>query len=136
LSQLAGDPTWFVRLRAIISLGMLGDPRAVPTLLCGLTDSNRLVRLRAAEALVKLKGEMAPVFQQVVETQDRYGLHAYLTALENADLLGSLDEDIQTSTKIQTKEKNFLLTVLQTGLLPAEEPERREDLQCEAASRT
>jgi len=47
LSELVGDPIWFVRLRAIISLGELSEPRAIPDLMRGLTDSNRLVRLRA-----------------------------------------------------------------------------------------
>ena len=46
LRDLAGDPIWFVRLRAIISLGELCEPRAIPDLIRGLTDSNRLVRLR------------------------------------------------------------------------------------------
>src|SRR5713226_5437341 len=53
LNELARDPIWFVRLRAIVSLGKLSDPRAIPSLLRGLTDSNRLVRLRAAEALIE-----------------------------------------------------------------------------------
>lgn len=122
LNELARDPTWFVRLRAIVSLGKLCDPRAVPTLLRGLTDSNRLVRLRAAEALVELKSEMAPIFQQVVSTRDRYGLHAYLTALENGNLRGKLEESIQANAGIETEEKNRLLKVLQTGTLPPQEP--------------
>jgi HEAT repeat protein len=122
LNELARDPIWFVRLRAIVSLGKLSDPRAIPSLLRGLTDSNRLVRLRAAEALVELKAEMAPLFEQVVQTRDRYGFHAYLTALENADLRGKLEADIQASTKISDEEKSRLHKVLQTGTLPAEEP--------------
>ena len=128
LNELARDPIWFVRLRAIVSLGKLSDPRAIPPLLRGLTDSNRLVRLRAAEALVELKTEMAPTFQQVVETRDRYGLHAYLTALENADLQGKLEGELQASTKINKEEKNRLRRVLQTGALPTEEPVRVEDV--------
>src|SRR5207245_10499525 len=47
LKNLVGDPIWFVRLRAIISLGQLCEPRAVPDLIRGLQDSHRLVRLRA-----------------------------------------------------------------------------------------
>src|SRR5467141_3096654 len=100
LNELARDPIWFVRLRAIVSLGKLSDPRAIPCLLRGLTDSNRLVRLRAAEALVELKPHMAPIFGQVVQTRDRYGVHAYLTALENADLRQELVREIQASTEI------------------------------------
>jgi HEAT repeat protein len=122
LSELARDPIWFVRLRAIVSFGKLSDPRAIPSLLRGLTDSNRLVRLRAAEALVEIKTEMAPIFARVVQTRDRYGLHAYLTALENADLRGRLEAEIQTSTKISDEEKGLLQSVLETGALPADKP--------------
>lgn len=121
LSELAGDPVWFVRLRAVIGLGKLGDARAIPTLLQGLSDSNRLVRLRAAEALVGLGGEMARIFQSVVELRDRYGLHAYLTALENANLQGKLEAELQSDATISLEEKNLLLKVLQTGALPTEE---------------
>src|SRR2546425_1005932 len=122
LTELVRDPIWFVRLRAIVSLGKLSDPRTIPALLRGLMDVNRLVRLRAAEGIVELKAEMAPIFADVVATGDRYGLHAYLTALENADLRGKLEESIETSTKINAEDKNRLRKVLQTGTLPAEEP--------------
>src|SRR2546426_5329379 len=57
-------------------------PPLFRSLLRGLTDSNRLVRLRAAEALLDLKAEMVAIFEQAVASRDRYGLHAYLTALE------------------------------------------------------
>jgi HEAT repeat protein len=122
LNELARDPIWFVRLRAIVSLGKLSDARAIPSLLRGLTDSNRLVRLRAAEALIELKTEMTPVFEQVVQARDRYGLHAYLTALENANLREKLEAEIQAATKISDEEKGVLQKVLQTGALPPEKP--------------
>jgi HEAT repeat protein len=127
LNELARDPIWFVRLRAIVSLGKLSNLRAVPCLLRGLTDSNRLVRLRAAEALVELKSDMAPIFAQVVETRDRYGVHAYLTALENADLRGKLEEEMRASTEFANEERDRLQKVLQTGALPAEEPAKSEE---------
>jgi HEAT repeat protein len=133
LNELARDPIWFVRLRAIVSLGKLSDTRAIPSLLRGLTDSNRLVRLRAAEALVELKSDMAPVFEQVVQTRDRYGLHAYLTALENADLQGKLEAEIQASTKIRNEEKDHLQKVLRTGALSADEPASANQLRDKAA---
>jgi len=135
LNELATDPVWFVRLRATISLGGLGDPRAIPTLLQGLTDANRLVRLRAAEALVGLRTEMAPIFQHVVEIRDRYGLHAYLTALENANLQGKLEAELQASTKITTEERQRLESVLQTGALPAEEAATAERIPDKAGLR-
>jgi HEAT repeat protein len=134
LSELARDPIWYVRLRAIVSLGKLSGPRAIPSLLRGLTDSNRLVRLRAAEGLVELEADMAAVFEQVVQVRDRYGLHAYLTALENADLRGKLDGEIQASTKISVEEKDYLLRVLQTGALPEEDPATEEEVRDRTAS--
>src|SRR6266436_1755765 len=128
LNELARDPIWFVRLRAIVSLGKLSDPRAIPSLLRGLMDSNRLVRLRAAEALVELDTRMAPIFEQVVETGDRYGLHAYLTALENADLRTKLEQELQGSTEIKEEVRDRLEKVLRTGTLPAGEPAVSENL--------
>jgi HEAT repeat protein len=122
LNELVGDPIWFVRLRAIISLGELCEPRAVPDLIRGLTDSHRLVRLRAAEALIKLKTAMAPIFQQVIATQDRYGLQAYLAALENAGLRGTLEEELRAGKPESADEKSSPWNILQTGALPAEEP--------------
>jgi HEAT repeat protein len=133
LNELARDPIWFVRLRAIVSLGKLSDPRAIPSLLRGLMDSNRLVRLRAAEALVELETRMAPIFEQVVETGDRYGLHAYLTALENADLRAKLEQELQVSTEIKEEVRDRLQRVLRTGTLLAEEPAVSESLSPKAA---
>ena len=122
LSELAADPVWFVRLRAIVSLGKLSDCRAIPTLLRGLMDSNRLVRWRAAEALVEFKTEMVPIFEEVVAARDRYGLHAYLTALENAGMRGQLEVELQANTRTVEDVKQRLRNVLETGTLPVEEP--------------
>src|SRR5260370_27964912 len=135
LNELVRDPIWFVRLRAIVSLGRLSDRRAIPSLLRGLTDSNRLVRLRAAESLVGLKTEMVPIFERVVATRDRYGLHAYLTSLENADLRGKLELELQVSTRtrIDKEERKRLQNVLQAGTLPEEEPATAESVPKTAA---
>ncbi|OLB38012.1 MAG: hypothetical protein AUH11_07535 [Acidobacteria bacterium 13_2_20CM_57_17] len=133
LNELARDPIWFVRLRAIVSLGKLSEPRAIPSLLRGLMDSNRLVRLRAAEALVELDIRMAPIFEQVVETGDRYGLHAYLTALENANLRAKLEQELQSSTEIREEVRDRLQKVLRTGTLPAGETAASEGSPDKAA---
>lgn len=117
LSELARDPTWFVRLRAIVSLGKLSDRRVVAALLRGLSDSNRLVRLRAAEALVALKTETLPVFERVVAAGDRYGLHAYLTAIENADVLAKLEEQLLNAPNITEEKKKYLLGILRSASL-------------------
>jgi HEAT repeat protein len=135
LSQLARDPTWFVRLRAIISLGGFSDPRAIPVLLHGLTDSHRLVRLRAAEALVQLRTKMVAIFQQVTQMRDRYGLHAYLTATENADLLEKLKLEVQASTHLSEDEKKHLQKILKSGMPSLEEPAMAESVPAKGAER-
>jgi|SRR5579859_208260 len=134
LSELAEDSVWFVRLRAVVSLGKLADSKTIPTLLKGLTDSHRLVRLRAAEGLVGRNAEIAPIFQRVAETRDRYGLHAYLTALENANLRGKLEAELEAGANMTLKEKDWLQEVLRAGTFPAEEPVRMEPVPSTAGS--
>ena len=121
LSELTRDPSWFVRLRAIVGVGKFSVPRMIPVLLGGLGDSNRLVRLRAAEALVTYPGAMLPVFREVVAIGDGYALHAYLTALENADLLNKLETELQSNRQIESSEKARLKAVLSSGSLTSEE---------------
>jgi hypothetical protein len=65
---------------------------------------------------------MAPIFQQVIATQDRYGLQAYLAALENAGLRGTLEEELQAGKPESEDEKSSPWNILQMGALPAEEP--------------
>jgi len=134
LSELARDPIWFVRLRAIVSLGKLGHGTAIPFLLHGLADSNRLVRLRAAEALMDLNTEMAPIFEQVVAMRDRYGLHAYLTALENAGLQPKMQAEIKALRPASKQDKAVLLEVLRTGTVPPERHAPQEKASTAAAS--
>jgi HEAT repeat protein len=133
LSELAKDSIWFVRLRAIVSLGKLCHPAAIPFLLRGLTDSNRLVRLRAAEGLVEFKADLAPIFEEVIGRRDQYGLHAFLTALENAGLESSLVASIKDSSR---EANGILLDVLRTAKLPAEPPRLAENTRAKAASQT
>jgi hypothetical protein len=78
---------------------------------------------------------MVPIFERVVATRDRYGLHAYLTALENADLRGKLELELQVSTRtrIDKEERKRLQNVLQAGTLPEEEPATAESVPKTAA---
>jgi HEAT repeat protein len=120
LGVLAQDPVWFVRLRALVGLAKLSHPGAVPLLLRGLSDTNRLVRLRAAEGLVKPETEMVPVFAQVAACEDQYGLHAYCTALENAGLRAKLEAELATSPRVSELERKRLFDLLRSGKRPAE----------------
>jgi HEAT repeat protein len=116
LGELTRDTVWFVRLRAVVAIGKLYDTEAVPHLMNALTDSNRLVRMRAAEALVDFKSELVSIFDQVVKTKDRYGLHAFLAALENADLHSKLVAELRQAASSEF-EVDELLTVLSSGKL-------------------
>jgi HEAT repeat protein len=118
LNELAQDPVWFVRLRAMVSLGQLTSRRAIPVLLQGLKDANRLVRLRAAEGLVQGGLDMSSVFEQVVELRDRYGLHAYLAALDNADLRDKLEQELRSAPQLTEERRQYLLDVLHAGMQP------------------
>ena len=122
LTELAKDPVWYVRLRAVVALGKLNNPGAVADIIQALTDANRLVRVRAGEALVAQTGVLLPSFQQVIELRDRYGLHAYLAALENAELRPKLEEELRADCRLSEKQKEQLEEVLKTGVLPEMEP--------------
>jgi hypothetical protein len=86
-------------------------------LLHGLTDSNRLVRLRAAEGLVDFKTELLPIFEKVIALNDQYGLHAFLTAIENAGLHAILVEGVENTGGTRGEADARLLEVLRTGKL-------------------
>ena len=118
LAELSCDTVWFVRLRAVVAIGKLHDVKALPHLLTALTDSNRLVRMRAAEALVDFKSELVPIFAQVVKSHDHYGLHAFLAALENADLRNRLDAELRQAVNHPNAEIDWLLTILSRGKFP------------------
>jgi len=136
LSELAKDSVWFVRLRAIVSLGRLCHPETIPLLLNGLTDSNRLVRLRAGEGLVDFKAELLQIFEMVVALRDQYGLYAYLTALENAGLQAKLQTEIEANPRTSRKTKKSLLEVLRTAKLSGESAALQENVRVKAASRS
>ena len=120
LTHLADDPVWFVRLRAVVSLGNFRHSGALTALLRRLGDSNRLVRLRAAEALVQFETDKIAIFKKVVAARDRYGLHAYLTALDNAALQPILEAELKTTQRVSNPTRELLLEVLRSGNLPNE----------------
>ena len=134
LSDLAKDPVWFVRLRAIVSLGELCHRGALPFLLHGLTDSNRLVRLRAAEGLVGFKADLLQIFENVVALKDQYGLHAFVTALENAGLQANLVAAIQNNPRASKETNKNLLDILRTVKLTPEPLASEKNVLVKAAS--
>jgi HEAT repeat protein len=100
-----------------VSLGKIRRPSAVPPLLRCVRDSNRLVRLRAAESLLDVNIDSVAILEQLVATGDRYALHAYLTALDNAGLQSKIAQQVEADIRISATTKRSLLTVLETGNL-------------------
>jgi HEAT repeat protein len=82
LGNLIRDNTWFVRLRATTAVNQIHHPRTIPILLEAVRDSNRQVRIRAAAALAKFEHETIENLQSIVDSRDRYALHAMISALE------------------------------------------------------
>ncbi len=132
LTELSQDPIWFVRLRAIVSLGELRDPSAVSILLRGLVDSKRLVRVRAAESLLKISSDQAAMFERVVALNDRYGTDAYLTALDNAGLIATIQEKLAQLPP--GARKDMLLEILTAKTLPTANPMPELSASAKAAS--
>ena len=118
LIELTRDVVWYVRLRAVVALGKLHRPEALPYFVKALTDSNRLVRMRAAEALIDQGADMIPIFRSVVATRDRYGLHGYLAALENAGLRATLEAKLKETKTLPKDEAERFLQVLHSASLP------------------
>ncbi len=82
LANLIRDDTCFVRLRATSALNQIPHPRTIPHLLEAVCDSNRQVRIRAAAALAKFEHETVEILRSIVNSRDRYALHAMISALE------------------------------------------------------
>ena len=76
------------------------------------------MRLRAAEGLVSINSERVSIFDKVVGVHDRYGLHAYFAALDNADLRATLDAELQDTLQLSEERKIHLREVLRGGIQP------------------
>src|SRR5207302_4311766 len=93
-----------IHVRATIGMaGFRADMRGTPT---------------EVEDLEKIG--LLSVFEQVAALKDRYGLHAYLTALENSNLRGKLETEIRESRELTPEQKGCLQDVLQIGRPPVE----------------
>jgi HEAT repeat protein len=97
LATLARDQEWFVRLRAVTSLGRFSEPRAVPVLVHGVCDRNRHVRQRSAEALVRIPDSLG-VLRDVLKTGDAYALQAMIAELDRTGEFDKLLEKLDSGS--------------------------------------
>jgi DNA-binding phage protein len=97
LAELARDPEWFVRLRAVVALGSFGEKESTAVLIRSLADRNRLVRQRAAWSLMNSRETIAKLLPLIMEIGDNYGLQAVVTELERSgrfsDVLGEVGRE-------------------------------------------
>lgn len=114
LSGLVDDEEWFVRLRAVVALGELEDPRAIPILLHGLCDRNRQVRIRSACGLSRLRNHLEDVVSLALKTQDPYAIQELVSELERS---GGIFEIVTVLADPQRRSKAeaALLTALRGG---------------------
>src|SRR5467141_684630 len=92
LGDLARDEVWFVRLRAVIALDEIRHPRTIPNLLETVGDANRLIRMKAASTLARFEHRRIEILRNIVDSSDRYALHAMISALE---LGGGFDQTLK-----------------------------------------
>jgi len=115
LDTLSTDEEWFVRLRAVTSLGRFREPRALPALLRGICDRSRHVRQRAAEALVMMPNS-TDVLREVLDTQDSYALQAFIAELDRAGEFERLVTELESpSGPCSGAESSRLLQALESG---------------------
>lgn len=107
LAQLAEDPEWFVRVRAVVALGAFVDQGATPVLLKRLTDRQRLVRQRAAWALMRSR-RLVEVLQGAVQIGDNYGLQALVSELDRHGLYEELIRKLGAGSAAQVRLANRL----------------------------
>ena len=114
LAGLVDDEEWFVRLRAVVALGELEDPRAIPILLHGLCDRNRQVRIRSACGLSRLKGHVEDIICLALKTQDAYAIQELVSELERSGAIFELVTALGDSRRCARAEA-ALLAALRGG---------------------
>ena len=90
LSTMTMDKVWFVRLRAATSLAAFKDPSCIDVFVRLLCDVNRVVRQRAALALVAFPRHAKDILELIIATQDKYALHSYVSELQRSGGYGDL----------------------------------------------
>jgi len=114
LTGLVDDEEWFVRLRAVVALGELEDPRTIPVLLHGLCDRNRQVRIRSACGLSRLKNHLEDIICLALKTQDAYAVQELISELERSGGIFEMVTALGDSRR-RAKAEAALLAALRGG---------------------
>jgi len=103
-----------VRLRAVVALGLLQDPRSIPVLLEALCDPNRFVRLRAAGAISRLEGYEEEVLSRAIDTRDRYALQALVGEMQRSGAMLALLAGLADPQQ-RPRSRRILLAAVRAG---------------------
>lgn len=114
LFTLVLDDVWFVRLRAVSSLGNLHDPATIDSLVRCLSDPNRIVRQRAAMALVPLETKAGSILKKVIAKKDKYALHSFVSELQRS---GQYSELVVSLTQEQCLLNEQLIAAAESARL-------------------
>jgi HEAT repeat protein len=112
LAVLACDPVWFVRLRALHSLGELGKPEGAGIALAGLDDAVREVSLRAAFALRRIQGMNIDLAVEVLRTKPRGSFESLISEWDRAGFLDALAHDLADAEAAKAEASREFLRVL------------------------
>jgi HEAT repeat protein len=114
LATLARDEEWFVRLRAVTSLGYFREKRSLPVLVRAVCDRNRHVRQRGAEALAQMP-DVAEVLREVLTTEDAYALQAMIAQLDRTGEFDRILEKLESDADCGRVESRQLLQALENA---------------------
>jgi hypothetical protein len=126
LFTLVLDQVWFVRLRAVAALGQLQDKGTIEALVRCLCDPHRIVRQRAAMALVPFEHEADLILQQVIASGDKYALHSFVSELQRSGRYKNLLHSLREHGGEVLNEALILATEVARQELQPKVPERVE----------
>lgn len=84
LSDLANDPVWYVRLRAVVGLASMSTPHRVRPLMIALADPVPSVRKRAAWALCAIAPALEGALAKIVEAEDSRLAESFVTQMDRS----------------------------------------------------
>ncbi len=117
LAVLAYDPVWFVRLRALHSLGELGMPEGAGIAFAGLDDEGHEVRSRAAYALRKIQGMNLDLAVEVLRTKPRSSFESLISEWERAGFLDGLAQNLaDPGSEKADASREFLRVLIGAGV--------------------
>lgn len=114
LATLARDEEWFVRLRAVTSLGHFREQRSLPILFRAVCDRSRHVRQRGAAALAQMPN-VTEVLREVARTEDAYALQTMIAELDRRGEFDAIVETLESDVRSGSAESQQLLQALESA---------------------